>query len=138
MGILAPTTGMRHSHRNLKFGYFSQHHVDQLNMNLNSVELLQQSYPGIKNFVVMNFTFLMSIIIQVRPWRNIEDNWEALASLEIQHCKRLVHYQEGKNREQLLQECVWEIQTFQYWMNLPITWILKQLKLLEKPSTNIM
>ncbi|KAI7815050.1 ABC subfamily F member 3 [Rhyzopertha dominica] len=46
MGILAPTTGMRHSHRNLKFGYFSQHHVDQLNMNLNSVELLQQSYPG--------------------------------------------------------------------------------------------
>ncbi|XP_060527981.1 ATP-binding cassette sub-family F member 3 [Cylas formicarius] len=46
MGILTPTSGMRHVHRNLKFGYFSQHHVDQLNMNVNSVELLQQQYPG--------------------------------------------------------------------------------------------
>lgn len=46
MGILAPTGGTRHVHRNLKFGYFSQHHIDQLNMNINSVELLQQSYPG--------------------------------------------------------------------------------------------
>lgn len=48
MGILSPTSGMTHVHRNLKFGYFSQHHVDQLDMNVSSVELLQQSYPGIK------------------------------------------------------------------------------------------
>nr|XP_023019951.1 ATP-binding cassette sub-family F member 3 [Leptinotarsa decemlineata] len=46
MGILYPTSGMRNVHRNLKFGYFSQHHVDQLDMNVNSVELLQQAYPG--------------------------------------------------------------------------------------------
>lgn len=46
MGILAPSSGMRHTHRNLKFGYFSQHHVEQLDMNVNSVELLQQAYPG--------------------------------------------------------------------------------------------
>jgi ATP-binding cassette subfamily F protein 3 len=46
MGILSPTSGMRHVHRNLKFGYFSQHHVDQLDMNVNSVELLQSAYPG--------------------------------------------------------------------------------------------
>lgn len=46
MGILSPTSGTRHVHRNLKFGYFSQHHVDQLDMNVNSVELLQQQYPG--------------------------------------------------------------------------------------------
>lgn len=46
MGILTPSTGMRHAHRNLKFGYFSQHHVDQLDMNVTSVELLQSSYPG--------------------------------------------------------------------------------------------
>ncbi|XP_019881799.1 ATP-binding cassette sub-family F member 3 [Aethina tumida] len=46
MGILSPTEGMRHVHRNLKFGYFSQHHVDQLDMNVNSVELLQQAYKG--------------------------------------------------------------------------------------------
>lgn len=46
MGILSPTRGDRITHRNLKFGYFSQHHVDQLDMNLCSVELLQQAYPG--------------------------------------------------------------------------------------------
>ncbi|KAL1501844.1 hypothetical protein ABEB36_007094 [Hypothenemus hampei] len=46
MGILTPSSGNRHVHRNLKFGYFSQHHVDQLDMNLNAVELLQQQYPG--------------------------------------------------------------------------------------------
>ncbi|CAH0554649.1 unnamed protein product [Brassicogethes aeneus] len=46
MGILSPTEGMRHVHRNLKFGYFSQHHVDQLDMNVNSVELLQQAHKG--------------------------------------------------------------------------------------------
>lgn len=46
MGHLTPTAGMRHVHRNLKFGYFSQHHVDQLDMNVNCVEILQQSYPG--------------------------------------------------------------------------------------------
>jgi ATP-binding cassette subfamily F protein 3 len=52
MGILTPTKGIRHIHRNLKFGYFSQHHVDQLDMNASSVELLQSSYPGTVHYVV--------------------------------------------------------------------------------------
>lgn len=30
----SPTRGQRSAHRNLKFGYFSQHHVDQLDMNV--------------------------------------------------------------------------------------------------------
>ncbi|GBP14120.1 ATP-binding cassette sub-family F member 3 [Eumeta japonica] len=46
MGYLSPTSGIRTVHRGLRFGYFSQHHVDQLDMNVNSVELLQKSYPG--------------------------------------------------------------------------------------------
>lgn len=46
MGLLTPTSGICNSHRNLKFGYFSQHHVDQLDMNVNSVELLQATYTG--------------------------------------------------------------------------------------------
>lgn len=46
LGLLTPTAGTRTTHRNLKFGYFSQHHVDQLDMNQNSVELLQASYQG--------------------------------------------------------------------------------------------
>lgn len=56
MGILSPTSGMRHVHRNLKFGYFSQHHVDQLDMNVSSVELLQQTYPG--KFAISPFLVL--------------------------------------------------------------------------------
>lgn len=47
MGILNPTAGVRNVHRSLKFGYFSQHHVDQLEMNLCSVELLQSFCPGL-------------------------------------------------------------------------------------------
>ncbi|CAF0886444.1 unnamed protein product [Didymodactylos carnosus] len=38
--------GMRHSHRNLKIDYFTQHFVDQLEMNVNCVKLLQSRFPG--------------------------------------------------------------------------------------------
>ncbi|XP_030631609.1 ATP-binding cassette sub-family F member 3 isoform X2 [Chanos chanos] len=46
MGELTPVTGIRHAHRNLKIGYFSQHHVDQLDLNVSSVELLLNKFPG--------------------------------------------------------------------------------------------
>lgn len=46
MALLQPTGGLLHSHRGLRLGYFSQHHVDQLEMNVSSVELLQNAYPG--------------------------------------------------------------------------------------------
>lgn len=55
MGILTPTSGIRHVHRNLKFGYFSQHHVEQLDMNQNSVELLQASYAGMCEYSKLFF-----------------------------------------------------------------------------------
>lgn len=43
---LEPTKGQRHGHRNLAIGYFTQHFVDQLPMNVNCVEVLQMKYPG--------------------------------------------------------------------------------------------
>ncbi|XP_043469161.1 ATP-binding cassette sub-family F member 3 [Leptopilina heterotoma] len=43
---LSPSKGSVHIHRNLKFGYFSQHHVDQLDMRICPVELLQNHFPG--------------------------------------------------------------------------------------------
>lgn len=46
VGSMSPSKGTIHCHRNLKFGYFSQHHVDQLAMNVCSVELLQNKFPG--------------------------------------------------------------------------------------------
>lgn len=46
LGTLTPSAGMLHQHRGLRFGYFSQHHVDQLDMNVSCVELLQKEFPG--------------------------------------------------------------------------------------------
>nr|XP_017512870.2 ATP-binding cassette sub-family F member 3 isoform X2 [Manis javanica] len=46
MGNLAPVRGIRHAHRNLKIGYFSQHHVEQLDLNVSAVELLAHRFPG--------------------------------------------------------------------------------------------
>lgn len=33
--------------RNLKIGYFSQHHVEQLDLNISAVELLSRKFPGV-------------------------------------------------------------------------------------------
>ncbi|XP_055863987.1 ATP-binding cassette sub-family F member 3-like [Biomphalaria glabrata] len=46
LGELEPCSGYRHAHRNLRIGYFSQHHVDQLDMSVNSVQLLANRFPG--------------------------------------------------------------------------------------------
>ncbi|XP_076451873.1 ATP-binding cassette sub-family F member 3-like [Babylonia areolata] len=46
LGMLDPVKGIRHVHRNLKIGYFTQHHVDQLGMDQCSVELLAARFPG--------------------------------------------------------------------------------------------
>ena len=43
---LEPTKGQRNGHRNLAIGYFTQHFVDQLPMNVNCVEVLQARFPG--------------------------------------------------------------------------------------------
>ena len=32
--------------RNLKIAYFTQHHVDQLVLNVSALELIQSRYPG--------------------------------------------------------------------------------------------
>lgn len=45
-GALSPTKGVRHAHRNLKVGYFTQHHVDQLTMHQSPLEFLASKYPG--------------------------------------------------------------------------------------------
>ncbi|XP_046457203.1 ATP-binding cassette sub-family F member 3-like [Daphnia pulex] len=45
-GEYNPTSGMRHNSRHLRIGYFSQHHVDQLDLSLCPVELLQTKFPG--------------------------------------------------------------------------------------------
>ena len=46
MQLMSATSGVIHHHRGLKFGYFSQHFVDQLEMNVSCVELLQRDFPG--------------------------------------------------------------------------------------------
>jgi len=46
MDDLTPSSGIRHAHRNLKIAFFSQHHVDQLDMGVNSIQLLARRFPG--------------------------------------------------------------------------------------------
>jgi len=46
LGELEPTSGVRHVHRNMRVGYFNQHHVDTLNMNQTSLEMFKTRYPG--------------------------------------------------------------------------------------------
>ncbi|KHN77035.1 ATP-binding cassette sub-family F member 3 [Toxocara canis] len=46
MGELSPSSGFRNANRRLKIGYFAQHHVDQLDMDLAGVEVLANKFPG--------------------------------------------------------------------------------------------
>uniref|UniRef100_A0A915BN67 ABC transporter domain-containing protein n=1 Tax=Parascaris univalens TaxID=6257 RepID=A0A915BN67_PARUN len=46
MGDLMPTSGFRNANRRLRIGYFAQHHVDQLDMDVAAVELLASRFPG--------------------------------------------------------------------------------------------
>jgi hypothetical protein len=38
--------------RNLKFGYFTQHFVDQLDMTVCPVEIMQKEFPGKRKMVL--------------------------------------------------------------------------------------
>jgi len=46
LGEYEPTSGIIHRHRNMRVGYFSQHHVDSLSMNQSSLEMFKTRYPG--------------------------------------------------------------------------------------------
>lgn len=47
LGELNPTTGVRNAHRRLNIGYFTQHHVDQLDMEMSGLELVAQKFPNL-------------------------------------------------------------------------------------------
>lgn len=46
IGDLQPTKGRCHRHGRLRVGYFSQHHVDQLNLAQTGVDFLRAHFPG--------------------------------------------------------------------------------------------
>eukprot|EP00096_Caligus_rogercresseyi_P001585 TRINITY_DN1262_c1_g1_i2.p1 TRINITY_DN1262_c1_g1~~TRINITY_DN1262_c1_g1_i2.p1 ORF type:complete len:701 (-),score=246.04 TRINITY_DN1262_c1_g1_i2:141-2243(-) len=48
MEKVTETAGRRTVHRGLKFGYFSQHHVDQLDMNVCPLEIMKKRFPDKK------------------------------------------------------------------------------------------
>jgi len=49
MDKFAPTRGNRSVHRNLKFGYFTQHFVDQLDLMISPLETMAKEFPGRKS-----------------------------------------------------------------------------------------
>ena len=57
MDLLTPTSGTRSCHRNLKVGYFSQHHVDQLDMSVSKIRL---EPPFTEHIVHIKMEFLSS------------------------------------------------------------------------------
>jgi len=84
MGILNPTAGVRNVHRSLKFGYFSQHHVDQLEMNLSSVELLQSSFPGLAKFIkIRKCLYLLNLLYNLLLGKTIEEYRRQLGGFGI-------------------------------------------------------
>ncbi|PAA49973.1 hypothetical protein BOX15_Mlig033393g1, partial [Macrostomum lignano] len=46
LGDLSPSKGVRHAHRSLRIGYFSQHFVDQLDLNSTPLEFMARTFPG--------------------------------------------------------------------------------------------
>ncbi|KAJ1975518.1 ATP-binding cassette, regulator of translational elongation [Dimargaris verticillata] len=46
IGKLDPVTGMVHRHGRLRIAYFTQHHVDQLDMDLSPVAYMAKAFPG--------------------------------------------------------------------------------------------
>ncbi|KAI6216366.1 ATP-binding cassette sub-family F member 3 [Aphelenchoides besseyi] len=46
LGELSPSSGLRNVNRRINIGYFTQHHVDQLEMECSVLELCAQRYPG--------------------------------------------------------------------------------------------
>lgn len=46
VGQLTTPLGNIVLHRSLRIGYFAQHHVDHLNMNLTCVGILAEQFPG--------------------------------------------------------------------------------------------
>ncbi|PVU92684.1 hypothetical protein BB561_003668 [Smittium simulii] len=46
IGSLEPSKGLVHRHGRLKIAYFSQHHVDQLDLKLTAVGHMTKMYPG--------------------------------------------------------------------------------------------
>lgn len=83
MGILNPTAGVRNVHRSLKFGYFSQHHVDQLEMNLSSVELLQSSFSGLLLFEQDQKIFILHLQLNLLLGKSIEEYRRQLGGFGI-------------------------------------------------------
>jgi ATP-binding cassette subfamily F protein 3 len=54
LGDYAPTSGIRNVNRRINIGYFTQHHVDQLEMECSAIELVAQRFPSTALPIVHN------------------------------------------------------------------------------------
>lgn len=46
LGDLQPTSGTQKRNGKLRVGFFTQHHIDQLDLSMSSVEFLAHRFPG--------------------------------------------------------------------------------------------
>lgn len=80
VGQLSTIHGNIVLHRGLRIGYFAQHHVDHLNMNVTCVGVLAE-------------------LFLVARTKSIAGSWAASAYLDHWHCRALPVYLEDKNHE---------------------------------------
>ncbi|VDM54092.1 unnamed protein product [Angiostrongylus costaricensis] len=64
LGELNPTVGLRNVNRRIRIGYFTQHHVDQLDMDMTAIEVLAHNYPGMcTGIFALNSSRMLSLLI---------------------------------------------------------------------------
>jgi len=78
VGQLSTIYGNIVLHRGLRIGYFAQHHVDHLNMNVTCVGVLAELFPDDR-------------------MRSIDGSWVVLACPDRWHCRALPVYLEDRN-----------------------------------------
>jgi ATP-binding cassette subfamily F protein 3 len=94
-GELSPREGYRQAHRSLKTAFFSQHHVDQLVMDVTPLEFMQQKFPGKREEEYRHALgmFGVSSDLALRPIASLSGGQKSRLAFAIMAVPRLVHAQ---------------------------------------------
>lgn len=73
MEQLNPTSGYISRHPRLRVGYFAQHHIDNMDLNLSAVEWMTKTYPGktFEEYRNLLGSFHISGTLGIRPLKNL-------------------------------------------------------------------
>uniref|UniRef100_A0A1I7W794 ABC transporter domain-containing protein n=1 Tax=Heterorhabditis bacteriophora TaxID=37862 RepID=A0A1I7W794_HETBA len=81
LGDQEPSAGIRNINRRIRIGYFTQHHVDQLDMDMTAIEVLAKNHPGWFFFIYP--LFLNEILNSLYLGKSQEDYRAALGRFGV-------------------------------------------------------